>query len=383
MSVEVVTPDPASWEAQALGGPVTVGPAAVMPSPAVLQAVAVYGGVVPTSSPLGAAPASFAPVAHRGTVVEVNGGETAVVISAWPGPAPFTFVSVNGQTVGVEALAISTPAPAVFSAAATPTRAVQTDGGTTTVVTTSNTPCGCCLVCCLNDWTGPICLCMSGWVGVNYQNGSGVWRYDDYTSFNDCFTLTYNPTYGWWEFNETGNYLGRFIRVTRDCTFFISWFNRQITPGIGWSFRVAPAGTCGDSLELEIIPFNRACGLFYPTGTNPFATCPSGGELNLGGGYITGTVTGGTCEELMLTGARTGKTTQAVRTNRPRARTTLPVARPKECEYVGRRTEFRHGCHGWSCKHACDHPDLEKKGTHPVAVPGGNCQTCPDYEPSS
>jgi hypothetical protein len=56
----------------------------------------------------------------------------------------------------------------------------------------------------------------------------------------------------------------------------------------------------------------------------------------------------------------------------PAARVSLPVARPKKCPHLGKRTEFRAGCSGWMCGHDCDlgHP----------AVPGGYCQSCPDYE---
>lgn len=49
----------------------------------------------------------------------------------------------------------------------------------------------------------------------------------------------------------------------------------------------------------------------------------------------------------------------------------LPV-RPQECRHLGRRTEFRSGCGGWSCRHDCD--------LGLPAVPGGYCQTCPKYE---
>jgi hypothetical protein len=54
------------------------------------------------------------------------------------------------------------------------------------------------------------------------------------------------------------------------------------------------------------------------------------------------------------------------------ARKPLPVR--GWCLHLGGRTEFRPGCGGWRCRHACE------KG-HPEAVPGGNCQTCPDHEP--
>ncbi len=68
-----------------------------------------------------------------------------------------------------------------------------------------------------------------------------------------------------------------------------------------------------------------------------------------------------------------------------------PPARGK-CAYLGDRTEFRKGCFsGRLCQHECDHPDETKRALHMVAVPAGNCQTCPDwsatfedvYKPSS
>jgi len=52
--------------------------------------------------------------------------------------------------------------------------------------------------------------------------------------------------------------------------------------------------------------------------------------------------------------------------------TPRPKLRP-HCLHLGRRVEYRPGCGGWKCRHVCE------KG-HPEAVPGGNCQTCPDYE---
>ena len=49
------------------------------------------------------------------------------------------------------------------------------------------------------------------------------------------------------------------------------------------------------------------------------------------------------------------------------------------CLWLGRRTEFRRGCGGRNCRHACGHPDPAKRAAHPVAVPGGICQTCDDH----
>lgn len=46
------------------------------------------------------------------------------------------------------------------------------------------------------------------------------------------------------------------------------------------------------------------------------------------------------------------------------------------CEHLGERQEFRPGCSGWSCRHACE-------AGEPFAVPGGNCQTCPKWAPQS
>lgn len=63
-----------------------------------------------------------------------------------------------------------------------------------------------------------------------------------------------------------------------------------------------------------------------------------------------------------------------------RARRGLPLAagvpRRPLCLHLGTRTEFRPGCGGRMCKHACD-------AGEPFAVPGGNCQTCPKWEPDS
>ncbi len=47
------------------------------------------------------------------------------------------------------------------------------------------------------------------------------------------------------------------------------------------------------------------------------------------------------------------------------------------CLHIGRRTEYRLGCNGFKCKHHCEHYNAV---SHPDAVPGGNCQTCPDWE---
>ncbi len=49
-----------------------------------------------------------------------------------------------------------------------------------------------------------------------------------------------------------------------------------------------------------------------------------------------------------------------------------PAGRKPLCLHVGPRTEFRPGCGGWNCEHAC-------LAGHPVAVPGGVCQTCVDH----
>lgn len=50
------------------------------------------------------------------------------------------------------------------------------------------------------------------------------------------------------------------------------------------------------------------------------------------------------------------------------------------CLHLGRRTEFRAGCGGRLCRHDCGHPDPARQASHPDAVPGGNCQTCADYQ---
>lgn len=44
------------------------------------------------------------------------------------------------------------------------------------------------------------------------------------------------------------------------------------------------------------------------------------------------------------------------------------------CHHLGKRTENRPGCSGWSCQWECD-------AGEPVAIPGGVCQTCPKWEP--
>ncbi len=53
----------------------------------------------------------------------------------------------------------------------------------------------------------------------------------------------------------------------------------------------------------------------------------------------------------------------------------LPIGRrDNKCEHLGKRTEFKNGCGGWSCKHECD--------LGLPAVPGGYCQMCNKYEDS-
>jgi hypothetical protein len=54
------------------------------------------------------------------------------------------------------------------------------------------------------------------------------------------------------------------------------------------------------------------------------------------------------------------------------ARVELLRPLPLDCVYLGKRTEYREGCGGAMCRHAC------KIGL--PAVPGGYCQTCTSYE---
>ncbi len=60
------------------------------------------------------------------------------------------------------------------------------------------------------------------------------------------------------------------------------------------------------------------------------------------------------------------------------AQATTPPVRAK-CAYLGERTEYKKGCGGSRCKHECDHPNPVKQSLHMIAVPMGNCQTCPDW----
>lgn len=46
-----------------------------------------------------------------------------------------------------------------------------------------------------------------------------------------------------------------------------------------------------------------------------------------------------------------------------------------ECEYLGKRTEYKAGCSGWKCKHTCN-------AGEPYAEPGGVCQLCPKWSSS-
>jgi len=48
--------------------------------------------------------------------------------------------------------------------------------------------------------------------------------------------------------------------------------------------------------------------------------------------------------------------------------------RMNRCEHLGHRVEFRTGCGGWGCLHAC--------GKGLVAIPGKTCQTCSEYKDS-
>lgn len=45
--------------------------------------------------------------------------------------------------------------------------------------------------------------------------------------------------------------------------------------------------------------------------------------------------------------------------------------RPNKCEFLEKRTEFKVGCRGWRCAHACE--------KSLPAVPGVYCQTCTEY----
>lgn len=51
----------------------------------------------------------------------------------------------------------------------------------------------------------------------------------------------------------------------------------------------------------------------------------------------------------------------------------LPIVRPTRCEHIGKRSENRAGCGGWTCGHKCD--------LGLPAVPGRYCQyVCDKYE---
>jgi predicted GH43/DUF377 family glycosyl hydrolase len=54
----------------------------------------------------------------------------------------------------------------------------------------------------------------------------------------------------------------------------------------------------------------------------------------------------------------------------------LGIPQRKECLNLGKRTEFRPGCGGWTCQHECS-------AGKPVAVPGGCCQSCELWEDAS
>ena len=58
-------------------------------------------------------------------------------------------------------------------------------------------------------------------------------------------------------------------------------------------------------------------------------------------------------------------------------RLALPIAPRDRCAYLGDRTETRKNCNGYMCKHDCDH---RLNAEHPIAIPGGNCQTCPHWK---
>jgi hypothetical protein len=62
--------------------------------------------------------------------------------------------------------------------------------------------------------------------------------------------------------------------------------------------------------------------------------------------------------------------------------TAPPQARPERCLHLGPRTEFKTGCGGFNCFHACElgHTEDPMRGVGLVR-PGGFCQTCPDYSP--
>jgi hypothetical protein len=49
----------------------------------------------------------------------------------------------------------------------------------------------------------------------------------------------------------------------------------------------------------------------------------------------------------------------------------LTVLRPNRCEHLEKRKEFKTGCRGWRCAHACE--------KSLPAVPGVYCQTCTEY----
>lgn len=56
--------------------------------------------------------------------------------------------------------------------------------------------------------------------------------------------------------------------------------------------------------------------------------------------------------------------------------TAAKTTRRGKCLHLGVRTEYRPGCGGWRCSHQCE-------AGEPVAVPGGNCQSCPKWEPEA
>jgi hypothetical protein len=66
-----------------------------------------------------------------------------------------------------------------------------------------------------------------------------------------------------------------------------------------------------------------------------------------------------------------------------RARRPPPAARTARCEHLGRRAEFKAGCGGFRCLHACDkgHTEDPLLGIGLVR-PAGFCQTCVDFQNS-
>lgn len=60
-----------------------------------------------------------------------------------------------------------------------------------------------------------------------------------------------------------------------------------------------------------------------------------------------------------------------------------PAAGPTlrgRCLHVGPRLTARDAGPSCQAPHGCQHPDAVSRERHPLAVPGQNCQSCPDWE---